>query len=178
MPKILAANVVAYANRVIVAGSRLRMTDDFFKNRIEQVLYLRGYTDNLEDVVFISGVAKLGGDRNIVDYCIEESLDYAEYPANWDNLNLEPRLIRTNRFGKQYNAMAGFARNQQMAEVGTELVVFWDMKSNGTQDMMNRAYRRGFTITLVDISDMNNVHIVPNYQDIMKENHESEKKES
>jgi hypothetical protein len=55
------------------------------------------------------------------------------HPANWDVL------------GKA----AGFMRNEEMAALGADLcIAFWDGRSTGTKDMVDRAYDHGIEVEL------------------------------
>lgn len=78
-----------------------------------------------------------------------------EKPAAWNDLEAPRARIRTNRFGKRYNANAGCDRNGKMAhcaaEVNGALIAVWDGKSSGTGNMIEhaRAYRLSTYVHLV-----------------------------
>jgi hypothetical protein len=57
-------------------------------------------------------------------------------PAEWKNFSA-PVLVRTNRFGKPFNALAGFRRNAAMAAyaINGQAVLLWDGRSPGTAEM-------------------------------------------
>jgi len=59
--------------------------------------------------------------------------------ADWNNLAEEPCKIRVNKYGRQYNCLAGFNRNTRMLKYGNRLIAFWDGESTGTKDMIDKA---------------------------------------
>ena len=69
-------------------------------------------------------------------WAMEHRIPIHKFPADWV------------RFGKS----AGPKRNQQMADHATHLVAFWDGRSSGTKDMIDRATTAGLQIRIVDIS--------------------------
>lgn len=115
--------------------------------------YLEGFVDDKESLVFISGNARSGADALIIRWCKEHGYPWAEFDAAWDDLNAPGAVIMENKFGKQYNAVAGYDRNDKMATVGTKLVIFWDGLSKGTKQMRERAGERKLKIVtiLIDI---------------------------
>lgn len=74
------------------------------------------------------------------------------FPADWNNLTAPGARIKTNRWGKQYNANAGHDRNQQMAEYAEALVAVWDGASPGTKSMIDYARKRNLRIYVMVFS--------------------------
>ena len=72
------------------------------------------------------------------------------YPADWDNLTTSPLLIKTRKDGKKYNSLAGFIRNEKMAEVADMLIYF--KGGNGTNDMVHRATHHNLQIISAEIA--------------------------
>lgn len=74
------------------------------------------------------------------------------FPADWNDLEQPGAVIKTryNKWRKrdeQYNANAGFYRNQQMADYADALIAVPDPNgSPGTQDMIKRAKAKGLQI--------------------------------
>jgi hypothetical protein len=66
-----------------------------------------------------------------------QNIPVIDYPADWDNLSIEPRKIKTNKFGKKYNLLAGLIRNENMANGAEFLIAVWDKKSGGTKHMID-----------------------------------------
>ena len=117
-----------YPIRIIVAGTRGFDDMEYFSDAI---------LDEISDfkdkkILFISGAAKTGADRLIIDWCKEHNYPCREYPAYWD----------TN--GKS----AGYMRNNQMLKMATHLVAFWDKKSNGTKNMIDISSAKKIPITI------------------------------
>ncbi len=60
-------------------------------------------------------------------------------PADWSNITARGAVVKTGNNGGKYNAVAGFWRNQAMAELGTHFIGIRNSgKSNGTDDMLKR----------------------------------------
>lgn len=81
-----------------------------------------------------------GGARG-VDTAAEEAADELGYPkkimhADWD------------RYGKS----AGPKRNYEMVQESDVAMVFWDGKSKGTMDFMNKAKKKGMPMVLFEVS--------------------------
>lgn len=113
--------------RIIVAGGR-----KFANYRLlaETVDSLFEYAS--EGAVIISGGAK-GADRLGEIYASSRGFVVEKFPADWD----------------KYGKSAGYRRNEQMAEVATHLVAFWDGESKGTGHMIDIAARKGLDVTVI-----------------------------
>jgi hypothetical protein len=133
-----------FDNRIIVAGTRkYNDYDSFSKTITDTVRFL-----NKASVIFISGKAASGADALIIQWCKENDYPWVEYPADWNNIDVPGTVIRTNKFNKKYNAIAGHMRNEAMADVGTQLIAFWDNVSSGTKNMIELAKARGLSILI------------------------------
>lgn len=86
-----------------------------------------------EKITILSGKAR-GADLLGERYAKLKKYEIEEYPADWE------------RFGKS----AGYIRNEQMALNGDVLIAFWDMKSKGTQHMINLAKKHNLKIFIID----------------------------
>lgn len=117
------AKVVRPVRRVIVAGGR-----DFADK--DRLWYVLNAVLSATDVV-VSGVAK-GADSLALEYARKRGLAVEEFPADWQGQ------------GKA----AGVIRNQAMAWKADVLIAFWDGKSRGTKDMIERACRAKLEIHL------------------------------
>lgn len=131
-----------YANRIIVAGTR--GYDDYAFFSLFMLDFVSAYEKGT--VIFISGKAKTGADDLIIRWCREFGYPWVEYEAKWDDITVPGAVIRTNWKGVEYNLIAGYTRNTEMAEVGSELVTFWDGKSDGTIHMRKAAKSRHLTV--------------------------------
>jgi hypothetical protein len=68
------------------------------------------------------------------------------FSAEWRDITAPGAVIKVTKQGRRYNAMAGFARNQKMADYAEALVAVWDGRSSGTRDMLDRARARGLKV--------------------------------
>jgi hypothetical protein len=66
------------------------------------------------------------------------------FPADWDNLDVTPCVIGTNRYRKKYNKLAGFNRNEQMAIYADAIILFEG--GSGTEHMWRKAIEHGLEI--------------------------------
>ncbi len=120
-----------YYVRVIVAGTR------GYDDRVEFHNVMCAYIKRFEGtpILFISGAATTGADDLIIRWCKKYGYPCLKMPADWDT------------FGKG----AGFVRNGEMARVGTHLVEFWDGKSPGSADMIDKGTDRQLIIKIINI---------------------------
>lgn len=126
-----------YDVRLLVAGSRGYADYRFFSDAMWATVERFGG----KSIIFISGAAKTGADALIIQWCREHHLPWVEFAADW------------NRLGKR----AGYVRNAQMAEVATDVVLFYDGVSKGTRHMSDLALKKGLPVTtiLIDIIERN-----------------------
>lgn len=110
--------------RVVVAGSRT------YNNYREFSMILTDYLNTLkdisDDVVLISGKASRGPDEMVIRYAEENGYECLLFPAQW------------NELGRS----AGYLRNQEMANVCTHALIFWDGMSKGTKHMIDICRKR------------------------------------
>lgn len=127
--------------KTIVAGSRSiqdQKTVDYVLSKIvlDRILVI---------TEVVSGKAK-GVDTLAENWAKKVGLPVAEFPADWNNVEAPGAKVKTNRYGNKYNVLAGYWRNQQMADYADALVAIWDGVSRGTQDMIDRAEKKGLTV--------------------------------
>lgn len=132
--------------RVIIAGSRK------YSNLAEASVQLDHLFPAGEELEVVCGEAE-GADTVGKLWAIQRKHKVKSFPADWDNLDVKGAVIRKRRDGKQYNAVAGHIRNEQMALYAKEegngyLVTFWDGKSPGTKSMISLAKRHGLKVTV------------------------------
>lgn len=89
-------------------------------------------------IKIISGGA-IGADAIAKRLWTDFLLDFEEIPAKWNDLKAKPCIIGINKFGKKYNKLAGMNRNIEIIEKCDEVLAFWDGKSPGTKDSLNKA---------------------------------------
>lgn len=127
--------------KVIVAGSRhitdYQLVSSVITNTINKY--------DIEVTEIVSGCAA-GPDTLGEQWALENGIKVEPFEANWNDITAPNALIRTSKWGNQYNARAGFQRNEKMAEYGDVLIAIWDGKSNGTKDMIERATKHGLFV--------------------------------
>jgi hypothetical protein len=129
--------------KVIIAGGRQFEHYILLKMKMNEVL-----KNTTGDITIISGGAK-GADLLGEKYAKEKGYKIKRIEADWDNINVTGAIIKTNDFGKPYNAFAGIQRNQKMADIADGLVAFWDGKSTGTKSMIDIATKKGIKVRVI-----------------------------
>jgi hypothetical protein len=124
--------------RVIIAGGR----DILDPAIVEAAIAASGF----EITEVVCGMAP-GVDSIGRHWAKQRGIPVLERPAAWDDLTAPRARIRTNRFGKRYNANAGNDRNCRMARDAAEenggLIAVWNGKSSGTANMIEHAKTYG-----------------------------------
>jgi hypothetical protein len=127
--------------KVIVAGSRditdYQLVSQIISNTINKY--------NIQVTEIVSGCAP-GVDTLGEQWALENGIKVEPMPAEWDDITVPNALIKTNKWGKEYNARAGFQRNEAMAIYGDVLIVVWDGVSNGSRDMIKCATAHGLLV--------------------------------
>ena len=142
----------AGAIRLVVAGSRGFTDYPMFSKTMTSILGSLGWSAESpeEGVVIIEGEAK-GPDLMAKQFAIAHGIPFESYPADWENVAVENPVIKENRFGRQYNAAAGHHRNKAMAETGTHLLLFWDGRSKGSDNMLKQARANGLDYLVIRV---------------------------
>lgn len=134
---------------LIVAGGRDFNDYETMEAKLNGLVYGMLDSKQVGEIVIVSGDALRGADPLGIHYGEENGLTIDKYPADWDNLDVPGAVIKTSRYGKSYNAIAGHMRNQVMADIAHGLIAFWDGKSRGTRDMIDRATLKGILVYVV-----------------------------
>jgi hypothetical protein len=119
--------------RLIIFGDRKIKDSKVLKDAIG---HFSIDVSKIEEVV--CGLAD-GADTLGMDFAKENNIPVKEFKAEWDDLTAPGAVIKKNVRGKQYNAKAGFDRNQRMvdyADCGLALQSNGD--TPGTQDCIER----------------------------------------
>ena len=114
--------------KIIVAGGR--------NNHLtrQDKRYLINLVETNKLTTLVCGMAK-GIDIEAYNL-LKDKVDVLEFPAKWSDLNVEPCIVKENKYG-QYNALAGHNRNRQMAEIANGVVLF--KGNSGTLNMRELA---------------------------------------
>jgi len=70
------------------------------------------------------------------------------FKADWNDMT-EPCKIKVNKIGREYNALAGFKRNTEIINRCDMVVAFWDGKSHGTKDSIEKAKSQNKKILII-----------------------------
>jgi len=100
--------------KVIIAGGRDFNDYELLKSKCDY--YLSFVLSSGSEITIISGHAR-GADSLGERYAKEKGYPLDVHPADWD------------RYGKS----AGYRRNQEMVNVASAAICFWDGKSKGTK---------------------------------------------
>lgn len=100
----------------------------------------------------ISGGAS-GVDAYAIDWAMVNELPYEIYAANWYDFSVPKVFIKTNKQGNRYNALAGFNRNQLIAEDCTHLIAIMrkDNPTPGTTDTISRFKKLGKLPIVIEV---------------------------
>lgn len=88
---------------------------------------------SMKYVMILSGAAR-GADTLAIQFAEELGLQYKLFPALWE----------------KYGRSAGMIRNSQMIELATATVAFWDGKSVGTKDAIEKTKQAGKLVYVFD----------------------------
>lgn len=76
----------------------------------------------------------------------KNSVSVKEFPPDWNDLSHPDAIIRTNAYGKKYDARAGIRRNHEMGDYAEAAICLWDGESVGTKDMIDYATKKGLKV--------------------------------
>lgn len=125
--------------RIVIAGGREFKDYKYLKQTVDEVIKkLR--EKEYDQFVIVSGTAR-GADKLGEKYAQEKGFAVDPYPADWDDLKAEKVYVKTNRYGKKYNALAGDIRNEKMAQNCEVVIAFWDGRSPGTKKMIEYGHK-------------------------------------
>jgi hypothetical protein len=109
---------------------------------------LDAWLQKLGRFTVVSGLA-LGPDTTAIKWANERGLPVPMvFPAYWDDLSHADAIIKTRRNGTEYDARAGFRRNQQVIDVAQLLIAFMDKHNPtpGATDVIKRAREKGIKV--------------------------------
>lgn len=133
--------------KVIVAGGRdfEDWNHDNCKTLEKIDKILSNYAE--DDIEMVTGKAA-GADQIPYYYKIWHGYELSEFPALWSDITATPCVVKEKN-GYKYNALAGHNRNEKMAVYADALIAFWDGKSTGTKDMIDRAKKHGLKVRVI-----------------------------
>ncbi len=129
--------------KVIIAGGRDYADYERLQKVCARLLIGAGTKE------FVSGGAP-GADKLGERFAEESKIELTRFPAPWREIEGKPKdEIGTDKNKNQYWKLAGYDRNEKMAAYADVLIAFWDMKSTGTKDMIDRARRHDLSVIIV-----------------------------
>src|SRR4051794_35960389 len=96
--------------RVIVTGDRNWYAPDLAEEVVGRLLVRHGPA-----LVVVHGAAP-GIGRSFAEACDELDVEQEPHPARWDQTYHPDAVIRRDRDGRPYNALAAAIRNQEMVD--------------------------------------------------------------
>ncbi len=114
--------------KVIIAGGRKFDDYDLLCKVCDHALSLQLHSD----IEIVSGAAD-GADLLGEKYASDKNYALMRFPADW----------------KKYGKSAGYRRNDEMAKYADALIAFWDGKSKGTKNMIDKAKLNGLKVKIV-----------------------------
>src|SRR5688572_21297659 len=133
--------------RIIVTGDRNWYAPDLAEQVVNRLLLRCG-----PGLVIVHGGAT-GIDRSFAEACDDLGVDQEAHPARWEDLDHPQAVIRYDKKGRAYNAMAGPIRNQEMIAAGAEMCIAFHRAisaSKGTKDCARQAIKAGIPTYLID----------------------------
>lgn len=129
--------------KVMIFGGRDFNNYNLLKEKCDEIL-----KDIEDEIVIVSGKAS-GADSLGERYAKEKRYIIEEYPAKWNDLNATPCRIKVNRYGREYNTLAGMNRNKDMVNASDIAIGFWDGKSKGTANSISLAKKKGIRLEII-----------------------------
>lgn len=115
--------------RVIVCGSR---DFDDYPKLCRWLDHLLSRVTKTHRVIVVHGACR-GADSLAESYARSRGLLVESYPADWD----------------RYGRSAGPKRNAKMVGIANAVVAFWDGKSSGTRDTIDKAKQKNIPLRIV-----------------------------
>ena len=123
---------MGFVMKVAVIGSRDFTNYALLTEKLDKLHQMQQIT------TIVSGGAK-GADSYGEFWAKMQGMTPLIFEAKWEDLSHPDANIKRNRWGKQYDASAGFRRNKTIIENCDIVFAFWDGSSPGTEDSLNYA---------------------------------------
>lgn len=115
--------------KIAIVGGRDFNNYDLLKTEVSKLIL------DTSDVEIVSGGAK-GADALAERFAKEFNYPIKIFKAEWDKIDVGKVYIKYNKYGKPYNALAGFIRNRKLVEYSDVVIAFWDFSSHGTMNTL------------------------------------------
>lgn len=124
-----------------VVGSRDIKSEKIIFDKLDQIL------SQNKIVKVVSGDAK-GVDSISKKWAKIRGIEYKGHLPDWKTPT--PGVpMKMNKFGEMFNPVAGKERNTLIVNDCTHLIAFWDGKSGGTLDSINKAKKQNKVLEIV-----------------------------
>ena len=135
--------------KIIIAGSRTITDAKWVHSHLKKILL-----PSKSIIEYILNGGADGPDYFGYTFGIEHGIPVKDFPAKWDDLTATPCKIKRRSNGKEYNVLAGFNRNEEMACDATHAIIFQDVRTNpkgtnGSNDMIKRAEDHGVKVKVI-----------------------------
>ncbi len=128
--------------KVAVIGSR-GFTD------YEKVKDYLGRLDSKRKITLIVSGGADGADSLGERWADENGVQKLIFEAKWDDLTHPDARIKVNRYGKKYDANAGFRRNRDIVDNCDVVLAFWDGRSPGTRNSVDYARSKNKPLKII-----------------------------
>src|SRR6478609_5719786 len=115
--------------KIAVVGTRHYGNYDHFTG------WIKYYTQNIVNPLFVTGGCKTGADALIVRYAEENEIPFIEHFPQYS----------------VYGKAAPLYRNTLIVNDAEFMIAFWDGKSTGTNDARVKALEKGIPIRIVNV---------------------------
>lgn len=127
-----------------VVGSREFTNYTLLKSTLDFLLKHESRT-----VQIVSGGAK-GADSLAASFAKERNFSLIVFRPKWLDINVLGARIKFDKYGRAYNANAGFDRNALIVRNSDVLVAFTYASKGGTWDTIQRAKEEGIPVIIVE----------------------------
>jgi len=124
--------------KAAVVGSRTFKDKEFIYRKLDAFL------STLGPFVVVTGGAE-GVDKIAEKWALDRAVAGVPkpvvYQAEWGDTSHPDAVVRRDKYGREYDAVAGHRRNQLIVDDADFLIAFWDGQSKGTKDSVDKAGR-------------------------------------
>lgn len=107
---------------------------------------------DISDIDLIVSGSAPGADSLGELFAKEMDIPTKLFPAKWNDLTHPDARIKINKYGKKYDANAGFRRNKDIVNNSDVVMAFRVNNSPGTTDSINYAKKIGKKVLVFDFS--------------------------
>lgn len=136
--------------KLIIAGSRSLNTYSLIEKAIQYASTCENPLVQKEISMVVHGGAK-GIDSLAGIWAANNKIKVKVFEAKWKDIKVKDAVVRKNQYG-QYNARAGFQRNEKMAKYGEALLaIIQSGGSSGTEHMIVEAQKQDLPVWVYEV---------------------------